>query len=328
MALLGVLPISASSLVAKISMRESWSSTALDYLKIYVRIRQFSHYFSSSLQQPLQVCGISQLYIFNSEVAAKGMRVLILGSMYVGHWAIENALVEVVDLMLMLGKKKLIGKVKQLFSSLMKEGLKQDTRAYTELIGAYLKVDMIEKEMETYELMKASGKSVLSQPRPKITHFDVNLLPAQPIFPSLLFIVKIGMNPLDLYIELHDKYCKIICKTFMLKCLTLCTDLGSLKWGLYEFVLLFDPVYLLQFVRRFQGTARLRFLFPDSASWVQSGVPTMTGQQPQGVPFVASPPPGFSFAPDLYIELPDEYCKWKNVVEVAKLASSFDLISS
>ncbi|PWA34920.1 pentatricopeptide repeat protein [Artemisia annua] len=62
-----------------------------------------------------------------------------------------------VDLMLMFGKKKLIGKVKQLFSSLMKEGLKQDTRAYTELIGAYLKVDIIKNEIETYELIKASS---------------------------------------------------------------------------------------------------------------------------------------------------------------------------
>ncbi|KAK9068076.1 hypothetical protein SSX86_012187 [Deinandra increscens subsp. villosa] len=61
------------------------------------------------------------------------------------------------DLMLMFGKKKLIDKVEKLFSELIEEGLKPDTRAYTELIGAYLKVDMIEKAMETYELMKASG---------------------------------------------------------------------------------------------------------------------------------------------------------------------------
>ncbi|XP_024961440.1 pentatricopeptide repeat-containing protein At1g62350-like isoform X2 [Cynara cardunculus var. scolymus] len=61
------------------------------------------------------------------------------------------------DLMLMFGKKKLIGEVEKLFSELIEEGLEPDTRAYTELIGAYLKVDMIEKAMETYELMKASG---------------------------------------------------------------------------------------------------------------------------------------------------------------------------
>ncbi|CAI9277433.1 unnamed protein product [Lactuca saligna] len=36
-------------------------------------------------------------------------------------------------------------------------GLKPNTRVYTELIGAYLKVEMIEKAMEAYKLMKASG---------------------------------------------------------------------------------------------------------------------------------------------------------------------------
>ncbi|KAJ0716799.1 putative tetratricopeptide-like helical domain superfamily, protein THYLAKOID ASSEMBLY 8 [Helianthus annuus] len=59
--------------------------------------------------------------------------------------------------MLMFGKKKLIDKVEKLFFDLIEEGLKPDTRAYTELIGAYLKVDMIDKAMETYESMKASG---------------------------------------------------------------------------------------------------------------------------------------------------------------------------
>ncbi|KAJ9536921.1 hypothetical protein OSB04_029654 [Centaurea solstitialis] len=59
--------------------------------------------------------------------------------------------------MLTFGKKKLIGGVEKLFSDLIKEGLQPDTRAYTELIGAYLKVDRIDKAMETYELMKASG---------------------------------------------------------------------------------------------------------------------------------------------------------------------------
>ncbi|KAK1418968.1 hypothetical protein QVD17_28122 [Tagetes erecta] len=61
------------------------------------------------------------------------------------------------DLMLMYGKKKLVDKVEKLFAELIEEGLKPNTRAYTELIGAYLKVDMIEKAMETYEIMKASG---------------------------------------------------------------------------------------------------------------------------------------------------------------------------
>ncbi|KAI3700291.1 hypothetical protein L2E82_44913 [Cichorium intybus] len=61
------------------------------------------------------------------------------------------------DLMLMFGKKKLIIEVENLLCELIKEGLKPDTRIYTELIGAYLKVDMIEKAMKTYDMMKASG---------------------------------------------------------------------------------------------------------------------------------------------------------------------------
>ncbi|KAL8104407.1 hypothetical protein AgCh_028568 [Apium graveolens] len=61
------------------------------------------------------------------------------------------------DMILMLGKNKLISEAEELFSQLKKEGLVVDTRAYTELIGAYVQVDMLEKAMETYEFMKASG---------------------------------------------------------------------------------------------------------------------------------------------------------------------------
>lgn len=61
------------------------------------------------------------------------------------------------DMILMLGKKKLIREAEEIFSELKKEGLVADTRAYTELIGAYVQVDMLEKAMETYEFMKASG---------------------------------------------------------------------------------------------------------------------------------------------------------------------------
>lgn len=53
------------------------------------------------------------------------------------------------DMILMFGKNKLISMVEELFSELKKEGLEPDTRAYTELIGAYLQMDMIEKAMET-----------------------------------------------------------------------------------------------------------------------------------------------------------------------------------
>ncbi|XP_059632951.1 pentatricopeptide repeat-containing protein At1g62350-like isoform X2 [Cornus florida] len=61
------------------------------------------------------------------------------------------------DMILLLGKNKLIEMAEQLFSELKKEGLVPDTRAYTELIGAYLQVGMIQKAMETYHLMKESG---------------------------------------------------------------------------------------------------------------------------------------------------------------------------
>lgn len=61
------------------------------------------------------------------------------------------------DMILLLGKNKLIQKAEELFAELEKEGLQPDTRAYTELIGAYFQADMVEKAMETYNLMKASG---------------------------------------------------------------------------------------------------------------------------------------------------------------------------
>lgn len=61
------------------------------------------------------------------------------------------------DMILLLGKNKLIEFAEELFSELKKEGLEPDTRAFTEMIGAYLHVGMVEKAMETYRLMKASG---------------------------------------------------------------------------------------------------------------------------------------------------------------------------
>ncbi|KAK9289112.1 hypothetical protein L1049_017585 [Liquidambar formosana] len=61
------------------------------------------------------------------------------------------------EMILMVGKKKLIEMAEDLFSELKKEGLKPDTRAYTEMIGAYLQVGMIENAMKTYDLMKSSG---------------------------------------------------------------------------------------------------------------------------------------------------------------------------
>lgn len=61
------------------------------------------------------------------------------------------------DMILMLGKNKMIEMVEQLSFELRNEGLEPDARTYTELIGAYFKVEMVTKAMETYELMKASG---------------------------------------------------------------------------------------------------------------------------------------------------------------------------
>ncbi|TXG72753.1 hypothetical protein EZV62_001332 [Acer yangbiense] len=61
------------------------------------------------------------------------------------------------DMILLLGKKKQITMAEELFCELKKEGLEPDTRAYTEMIGAYLQGGMTEKAMETYTTMKASG---------------------------------------------------------------------------------------------------------------------------------------------------------------------------
>ncbi|XP_074281446.1 protein THYLAKOID ASSEMBLY 8, chloroplastic-like [Silene latifolia] len=61
------------------------------------------------------------------------------------------------DMIMVLGKNKLIEKAIELFEEMKKEGLKPDTRAYTELIGAYFQVSMVEKAMETYNEMKSSG---------------------------------------------------------------------------------------------------------------------------------------------------------------------------
>jgi chitinase len=60
-------------------------------------------------------------------------------------------------MILLLGKNELIEMAEELFSELKKEGLEPNTRAFAEMIGAYMQVGMIEKAMETYESMKASG---------------------------------------------------------------------------------------------------------------------------------------------------------------------------
>ncbi|KAL9233851.1 hypothetical protein vseg_008792 [Gypsophila vaccaria] len=60
-------------------------------------------------------------------------------------------------MILLMGKNNLIEKGEELFDEMKSEGLEPDTRAYTELIGAYFHASMIGKAMETYTQMKASG---------------------------------------------------------------------------------------------------------------------------------------------------------------------------
>ena len=64
------------------------------------------------------------------------------------------------DMIQLLGKNRMTEMAEQLFTELEKDGLKPVTRAFTEMIGAYLQVGMIEKAMETYERLKASGCSL------------------------------------------------------------------------------------------------------------------------------------------------------------------------
>ncbi|KAL2456871.1 Vacuolar sorting protein 9 (VPS9) domain [Forsythia ovata] len=63
------------------------------------------------------------------------------------------------DMLMMLGRNKMIEIAEQIFLELRNESLEPDTRTYTEMIGAYFKVEMVKKAVETYELMKASGSA-------------------------------------------------------------------------------------------------------------------------------------------------------------------------
>lgn len=60
-------------------------------------------------------------------------------------------------MIMMLGKNKLIEMAEEIFNGLKKDGLEPDTRAFNEMMGAYLQAGMAERAVETYELMKASG---------------------------------------------------------------------------------------------------------------------------------------------------------------------------
>ncbi|GLJ36821.1 hypothetical protein SUGI_0742840 [Cryptomeria japonica] len=58
------------------------------------------------------------------------------------------------DMVLMLGKNKLIHQVELLFSQMKEEGLEPNTRVCTELLCAYTEAGMTEKAIEIYEMMK------------------------------------------------------------------------------------------------------------------------------------------------------------------------------
>ncbi|KAI0496255.1 hypothetical protein KFK09_022569 [Dendrobium nobile] len=61
------------------------------------------------------------------------------------------------DMIMMMGKNKLIENAENLFVEIEKEGVLPDTRAFTEIIGAFLQVGNVDKAMHMYNLMKNSG---------------------------------------------------------------------------------------------------------------------------------------------------------------------------
>ncbi|XP_061365158.1 pentatricopeptide repeat-containing protein At1g62350-like [Gastrolobium bilobum] len=61
------------------------------------------------------------------------------------------------DMILLLGRNKMIEEAEELFSEVVERGLKPDTRMCTEMIGAYLQVGMIDKAMEIYGSMKENA---------------------------------------------------------------------------------------------------------------------------------------------------------------------------
>lgn len=51
----------------------------------------------------------------------------------------------------------MVTNAEEVFEELKKEGLVPDTRTYSEMIGVFLKVGMVDKAMEMYGVMKESG---------------------------------------------------------------------------------------------------------------------------------------------------------------------------
>ncbi|XP_058077221.1 pentatricopeptide repeat-containing protein At1g62350-like [Magnolia sinica] len=60
------------------------------------------------------------------------------------------------DMLYMLGRNKMVEEAEYYFLQL-KEGLTPDTRIYTEMIGAYMEVGMVDKAMDMYGTMKECG---------------------------------------------------------------------------------------------------------------------------------------------------------------------------
>lgn len=61
------------------------------------------------------------------------------------------------DMIYLLARNKLVEEAEYYFLQLKEEGLTPDTRIYTEMIGAYMEVGMIDKAMDMYTAMKACG---------------------------------------------------------------------------------------------------------------------------------------------------------------------------
>ncbi|CAL5200051.1 unnamed protein product [Lathyrus oleraceus] len=65
------------------------------------------------------------------------------------------------DMILLLGKNKMVETAEEMFDRAVEKGLKPDTRLLNEMIGVYLQVGNTEKAMEVYEYMKGLGSECL-----------------------------------------------------------------------------------------------------------------------------------------------------------------------
>ncbi|XP_058748912.1 protein THYLAKOID ASSEMBLY 8-like, chloroplastic [Vicia villosa] len=61
------------------------------------------------------------------------------------------------DMILLLGKNKMVEMAEEMFDRVVEKGLKPDTRLFNEMIGVYLQVGNKEKAMEVFGTMKGLG---------------------------------------------------------------------------------------------------------------------------------------------------------------------------